>query len=103
MALTGTINTPYPPALTDTAWKAAKTAGIRDKWNTELGAALRAAEVAYNKIKFEQLVLQRLEVSHGKLDTLPDVQAAKTGAQLHYNVTVKPAIKALEDVDEWWN
>lgn len=96
MALTGNIVAPYPTALTDASWKAAKTAGIRDKWNTELGAALRAAQAAYNLIKFEQLVLQDLEAKKGKLVTIPDVQAAKTGAQLHYKVTVKPAIKALE-------
>ena len=96
MALTGNILVPYPPTLTDASWKAAKTAGIRDKWNTELGAALRAAQLEYNKIKFEQLDIQRLEASKGKLVTIPDVQTAKTGAQLHYKVIVKPAIKALE-------
>lgn len=96
MALTGVIVDPYPTALTVVSWKAAKTAGIRDKWNTELGAALLAAEAAYNKIKFEQLDIQRLEASKGKLVTIPDVQAARTGALQHNKIVVKPAIKALE-------
>jgi len=96
MAITGTINHPYPPALTDTSWKAAKTTGIRDKWNTELGAALRAAEAAYNHIDFDELVAQRFQATHGKLDTIPDALAAKARAETYYKVTVKPAIKILE-------
>jgi hypothetical protein len=45
---------PYSPNSTDASWKAAKTGAIRDKWNTELGTALRAAKLAYDKIKFEK-------------------------------------------------
>ena len=41
---------PYPVSCTEASWKAAKTTGIRDKWNTELSAALRAAKTAYDRI-----------------------------------------------------
>lgn len=98
MGLTGNIITPYPAAATDTSWKAAKTAAIRDKWNTELGAALRAAQVAYNKIKFEQLDLAYYEAQHNtRHRMIVDVEMARTAAQQHYNVTVKPALKVLAD------
>ena len=96
MSLTGNVVTPYPNAVTDASWKAAKTAAIRDKWNTELGAALRAAQVAYNKVKFDQLDLQRSELHSGRLRITTDVKLARTNALNHYKITVKPAIKALE-------
>src|SRR5947209_20579546 len=87
---------PYSPNSTDASWKAAKTAGIRDKWNTELGAALRAAKLAYDKIKFEQLDVGIYTAKHGQWRVAADVDVAKVGAQTHYQVVVKPAIKALE-------
>lgn len=89
---------PYPANCTDASWKAAKTASIRDKWNTELGAALRAAQVAYNKVKAENLdldVYTNARPGH-RWDTYTDIDMAKTAAKQHYNVTAKPAIKALE-------
>ena len=96
MAVPHPIVSPYPPALTDASWKAVKTAGMRDKWNTELGAALRAAQTAYNLIHFERLDLADFEVNHPHLRVIKDVELAKTGAKQHYLVVVKPAIKALE-------
>ena len=96
MGLTGNIVHPYPATLTDAQWKAAKTAATGDKLKTEVGATLRAAQVAYDKIKFTQLSLQQLELVKPKLTILNDVTAAKTGAAQHYKITVKPAIKALE-------
>ena len=96
MTIPHPIVTPYPPALTDASWKAAKTAGIRDKWNTELGAALRAAQTAYNLIHFDRLDLATYEVHHPALRIIRDVELAKTAAKQHQQLVVKPAIKALE-------
>jgi hypothetical protein len=87
---------PFAPTSTEASWKAAKTAGIRDKWNTELSAALRAAKTAYDKIKFERLAVNLHVNQHGQWAVAADVLVAKTAAQQHYNVVVKPAIKALE-------
>lgn len=95
MAVPGIV-TPYSPNSTDASWKAAKTASIRDKWNTELGASLRAAQLAYGKIKWDVLDVGRITQAHGQFRIAADIDVAKTAAQAHYNVAVKPAIKALE-------
>ena len=87
---------PYSPNSTDASWKAAKTDSIRDKWNTELGAALRAAQLAYGKIKFDVLDCGMYRTKHGQFGVAADVDVAKKAAQAHYNVAVKPAIKALD-------
>ncbi len=89
---------PYPQNCTDASWKAAKTTSIRDKWNTELGAALRAAQVAYNKVKIENLTLNLYTNNRPghHWEAALDVELMKTAAQQHYNVTAKPAIKALD-------
>lgn len=94
MSVTGAVF-PYPPAATDAAWKAVKTTGLRDKWHTELGSALRAAETAYGKIKFDILDVQLLNSKQGVMDVVGNVDVAKQAALAHYNVAVKPAIKAL--------
>jgi hypothetical protein len=47
----------YPVSCTEASWKAAKTDGVRDKWNTELSAALRAAKTAYDRIDLEMIDL----------------------------------------------
>jgi hypothetical protein len=88
--------TGYPPACTDTSWKAAKTDGKRDKWNTELGAALRAAKTAYDLIDLERLDLALYRQNHGQKLTLQQMSQLKAGAQQHVTQVVKPAIKALE-------
>ena len=87
---------PYSPNSTEVSWKAAKTGALRDKWNTELGAALRAAKVAYDKIIFEQLDVALHVNRHGQWQVAADMDVAKIGAKKHYQVVVKPAIKALE-------
>ena len=88
---------PYSANSTDASWKAAKTNKTRDKWHTELGEALRAAKLAYDKIKFDQLgVALIMAKTKQKFDIVLDVEVAKQGAILHYNNVVKPAIKALE-------
>jgi len=87
---------PWSPNSTDASWKAAKTNKARDKWHTELGAALRAAQTAYDKIKFHQLDVALIMRKTGqKFDIVTDVEVAKKGAILHHNNVVKPAIKAL--------
>ncbi len=87
----------YSPNSTDASWKAAKSDKTRDKWHTELGAALREAKTAYDKVKFHQLDVALIMRKTGqKFDVAKDVEVAKTGAVQHYNLTVKPAIKALE-------
>lgn len=89
--------TPYSANSTDASWKAAKTDKTRDKWHTELGEALRAAKLAYDKVKFHQLdVALIMAKTNQKFDIALDVELAKKGAILHYNNAVKPAIKALE-------
>src|SRR5262249_35802999 len=86
---------PYPASCTDASWKAAKTDGARDKWNTELGAALRAAKTAYDLIDFDELDLLHYRQHHGQHQTLAQIDQLKLGAQTHVTAVVKPAIKAL--------
>jgi hypothetical protein len=86
----------YPASCTDTAWKAAKTDGVRDKWNTELGAALRAAKTAFDRIHPDMLDLATYRRKNGQTLTLKQLDQLKTNAQQHMTQIVKSAINALE-------
>ena len=89
---------PYPVTSTDTAWKAAKTGGLRDKWNTELGLALRNAEATYKRIDFALLVVAesaKKQHASGKYTLKTEVDVAKATAEAHYRLRVVPAIAAL--------
>src|SRR5262245_42836000 len=87
---------PYNAHFNEAAWKAAKTDGLRDKWHTDVSAALRAAETAYNHIHWETVDLHMYEQAHGK-QTLAELAQRKAAAQQHITAVIKPAIKALEN------
>ena len=90
------FNLPYDDHFTVAAWKAAKTNGLRDKWHTDLSAALIAAKTAYDHIQFLALDLKLYQAQHGKDQTLTELAQLKADAQHHVTNVVKPAIKALE-------
>src|SRR5258708_10503794 len=87
---------PYPISCTEASWKAAKTTGVRDKWNTELSAALRAAKTAYDRIDLQLIDLGIYRHHNGTGQTLAQLEKLKADAQQHTIALVKPAIKALE-------
>jgi hypothetical protein len=96
---TPSVVSPYPANCKYAAWKAAKTDSIRDRWNLELGKALKDAEAAYNKVKWEWLDVGRAAqgmTERGKFDFMTDVDTAKKQAIAHNNTYVKAAIKALD-------
>ena len=86
----------YPASCTEASWKAAKTDGVRDKWNTELSAALRAAKTAYDRIDLEMIDLGIYRRNHGNKQTLAQLEKLKADAKQHTIAIVKPAIKALD-------
>src|SRR5689334_8856325 len=89
---------PYPASCTDVSWNASKTGGLRDKWNTELGAALRLAEATYKLIDFALLVVAeaaKKQHASGKFALKDEVDVAKQTAEAHYQLRVVPAIAAL--------
>ena len=87
---------PYPVSCTEASWKAAKTTGVRDRWNTELSAALRAAKTAYDRIDLQLIDLGIYRQHHGTGQTLAQLERLKVDAKQHTVALVKPAIKALE-------
>jgi hypothetical protein len=88
---------PYPQNCTDESWKTAKTESARDKWRTNVGAALRAAETAYNKVNVAKLdmVIFTSQNPQQLWNSAEDVKIAYQIAREHDKAALVPARKAL--------
>src|SRR5258707_8271133 len=87
---------PYPAGATYEVWNAAKTEGVRDKFSTDLGQALRRAKISYDKLKWDKLDVERYIAKNGEFGNVAAVETAARDARMHLNTVLVPAIRDLE-------